>query len=298
MSVRVTIIGSGSPHPDRDAGGSSIAITVDDRHYLFDCGHGATTRLVQAGISPPTINTVFFTHLHYDHCVDFPMFVLSSWLGDRSEPLSVLGPGGTKDFCKHLFVGGAFDQDIKARSQFGRRQENFFAVEPEVTEYEPGEIFEDDLIKVTAVPVYHVDSEIMPCHGMRIDTADRSIVISGDTRPCEEITELSRGVDLLIHESAMDEEAMTHRRETKVGVVAHTPAIELGELAAKAGVKQLIAIHQGGKETSNPVLLDLMRHHFPNMLIGPGYFDRTIDRIRQNYDGPVRVAQDLMRIDL
>ena len=298
MSVRVTIIGSGSPHPDRDAGGSSVAVTVDGCNYLFDCGHGATTRLVDSGISPASINTVFFTHLHYDHCVDFPMFVLSSWLGDRSERLKVIGPRGTKKFCENLFVGGAFDQDIKARSQFGRRQENFFAVEPEVTEYEPGEIYKDDLITVTAVQVYHVDSEIMPCHGMRIDTATRSLVISGDTRPCDEITQLSRGVDLLIHESAMDEEAMKHRQDSKVGVVAHTPAIELGQLAEKAGVKQLVAIHQGGKETTNPVLLKLMKHHFPDMLIGLGYFDRTIERIRENYDGPVRVAQDGMRIDL
>ena len=54
----------------------------------------------------------------------------------------------------------------------------------------------------------------------------------------------------------------------------------------------------GGKETTNPVLHEIGKHHAPKGSIGPGYFDRTIRRIRENYAGPVRVAQDLMRIDL
>ena len=298
MTARIIILGSGSPHPDRDAGGTSLVLTVSERHYLFDCGHGATQRLVEAGIGPATINNVFLTHLHYDHVVDFPLFVLSSWLADRSEQLNVCGPSGTQHMVDHLFVGGAFDQDIRARGQFARRQENFFAVEPTVVEYEAGEIFQDDLIKVTAVPVHHVDAEIMPCFGMRIDTPGRSIVISGDTSPCEAIVELSQGVDLLIHESAMDEETMAHRQKTKVGIVAHTPAGEVGKIAARAGVKNLVVIHQGGKETTNPLLLQMTQNHIPGALVGPGYFDRTISRIREHYDGPVRVAQDLMRIDL
>ena len=296
--MHVTILGSGSPHPDPEAGGSAILITVAGRHYLVDCGHGATQRMVAAGVNPASVGHVFLSHLHYDHVIDLPLFALSSWLVDRAEPLRIFGPAGTADFVGHLFVGGAFDADIRARSQFGRRKENFCAVEPEVTEFMAGTIFEDGRLKVTAVPVKHVDDDIMLCFGMRFDSAEGSVVFSSDTAPTEAIVELAGGVDLLIHECAMDEETMAHRLETKVGIVNHTPPGELGKIATRAGVKSVLAIHQGGKETTNPILLEMTRHHIADGQTGPGYFARTVERIREHYDGPVQVARDLMRIDL
>lgn len=296
--MRVIILGSGGPQPDPEAGGSSILLTVDDTNYLIDCGQGATHSLVRAGVSPASINQLFISHLHYDHCIDVPFFVLSSWLGDRAEPLTVYGPRGTQDFVSHLFVGGAFDQDIRARAEYGRRKENYFAVQPEAVEFGAGQIYEDERLSVSAVPVDHVSDEVMPCFGMRFDANGKSVVFSSDTAPNENVIKLSQGVDLLIHECAMDETIIAHREKTKVGIVKHTTPSALGKLAARAEVKSLIAIHQGGKETTNPVLHEIGKHHAPKGSIGPGYFDRTIRSIRENYDGPVRVARDLMRIDL
>ncbi len=301
--IRVIILGSGGPQPDPDAGGSSILLTIDDTNYLIDCGPGATHSMVRAGISPASINRLFISHLHYDHCLDLPFFVLSSWIGNRDEALKVFGPVGTKDFVGHLFLGGAFDADIKARSQYGRRKDNLFAVQPEVTEFGDGPFYEDERLKVRAVPVDHVPPEIMGCFGMRFDitTADgtpKSMVFSSDTAPLESVAELSTNVDLLIHECAVTDAIKEHRTATATAIVHHTTPKQLGELAAKAGVKSLIAIHQGGKETTNPVMLDMTRNHAPKGALGPGYFDRTIQGIRESYDGPVRVARDLMRVDL
>ena len=56
--------------PDPERHHSSILITVRDRHYLFDCGHGATRQLVRAGIDPVGVDVVFLSHLHYDHIAD------------------------------------------------------------------------------------------------------------------------------------------------------------------------------------------------------------------------------------
>jgi ribonuclease Z len=123
-------------------------------------------------------------------------------------------------------------------------------------------------------------------------------VFSSDTAPCEDIVALSGNADLLIHECAMDDETIAHRKKTKVGIVNHTTPGALGEIAERAKVKSLVAIHQGGKESTNRVLTRMMRHHMPDARCGPGYFDRTIEGIRRHYDGPLRVARDLMRIDL
>ena len=50
--------------------------------------------------------------------------------------------------------------------------------------------------KITAIPVLHGNWK--EAYGYRIDTPDRSIVISGDTRPCEALIKASMGVDILI----------------------------------------------------------------------------------------------------
>ena len=275
-----------------------MLLSVEGHHYLIDCGHGATQSLVRAGIDPAEINHVFLSHLHYDHVIDLPLFVLSSWIAERTRPLNIFGPKGTKAFAGHLFIGGAFDADIRARGQYARRQDNLFAVQPNLVEFGAGEVFTDERLTVTAAPSTHVEKEIMPCFGLRFDGPDKSVVFSSDTAPSEEITALAQGADLLIHECAMDDETIAHRKKTKVGIVNHTTPGALGEIARRAKVKSLVAIHQGGKESTNQVLGRMMRHHLPDAGCGPGYFDRTIKGIRRNYDGPVRVAQDLMRIDL
>ena len=296
--MRVIILGSGGPHPDPQAGGSAMLLSTEGHHYLIDCGHGATQRLVEAGIAPASINHVFLSHIHYDHVIDLPLFVLSSWIAERTEPLNIFGPKGTKEMAGHLFIGGAFDGDIRARSQFARRQDNLFAVKPTVTEFGRGTVFENERLKVTAAPSAHVAEDIMPCFGLRFEAGGKSMVFSSDTAPCDEIRALAQDVDLLIHECAMDDATIAHRKKTKVGIVNHTPPQALGEIAAGARVKSLVAIHQGGKESTNPVLGAMMRHYLPDSHCGPGYFVQTIEGIRKHYDGPVRVAQDLMRIDI
>ena len=160
--MKLTLLGTGCPSIDYKRCGASNLVSTKKTKILIDCGSGVTQRLNQSKNSSADIDALLLTHLHTDHVIDLYQLIISSWHSDRTSQWKIYGPRGTKKFCENLFVGGAFDQDIKARSQLGRRQENFFAVEPEVTEYEPGEIYKDDLITVTAVQVYHVDSEIMP----------------------------------------------------------------------------------------------------------------------------------------
>ena len=62
--------------PDPDRGHEAILITVHDRHYLFDCGHGATLQIIRSNVNPATVNTLFFSHLHFDHIADFPFFMI------------------------------------------------------------------------------------------------------------------------------------------------------------------------------------------------------------------------------
>ncbi len=296
--MRVTILGTGAAAPDPDRGGSGIVLTVRGRHYLFDCGANATRSMIGSHIDPTQVGTVFLSHLHYDHIVDFPYFLLTSWICDRKTAPVVVGPEGTQNFVDHLFADGAFAKDIEARAQYPRRQ-NTEVLVPDVRQCEPGPVFEDDLVKVTACHVEHIPREISPCFGLRMDTVDgESVSFSGDTAPCDRFIELSKDVDLMIHECTFPESAIAFRRKVNVGTWAHTSPGDLGEIAKKANAKRLVATHFGSFDTSNPVVKSIMSVHMPAEIIGPALLDEVAADIRRSYQGDLRLAHDNMRIDL
>ena len=86
--MRITMLGTSAAAPDPDRGGSAILLTVRGRHYLFDCGANATRSMIKSNINPVDVNTVFLSHLHYDHIVDFPYFLLTTWICDRESTSS------------------------------------------------------------------------------------------------------------------------------------------------------------------------------------------------------------------
>ncbi len=297
--MRVIMLGTGAAPADPERGGSAMVITHKDRHYMFDCGPGATRRLLEAHLNPASIDTVFLSHLHYDHIADFPYFMLSSWIWDRANAPVVVGPPGTGNFISHLFEDGAFAKDIEARTQYPKRQANLHVLRPDVRECEPGLVFEDDLVRVTACYVEHIPLEVSPCFGLRMDTKDgKSIAFSGDTAPCEAFIEMATGVDLLVHECTFPESAIEFRKTAAVGTWSHTSPTELGKIAERTGAKQLLATHFGSFDTTNPVIIEAQAIHMPKDIIGPHLMDEVAADIRKNYAGPLRLAHDLMRIDV
>jgi len=46
---------------------------------LFDHGPGAYHRLMETGVAVTDVSHVFFTHLHYDHCLDYARLLLTRW---------------------------------------------------------------------------------------------------------------------------------------------------------------------------------------------------------------------------
>jgi ribonuclease Z len=297
--MRVIMLGTGAALADPDRHHSSILITVDGRHYLFDCGHGATRQLVRAGIDPAEVNTIFLSHLHFDHIADFPYFMLSTWIFGRQNAPVVIGPPETAAFVGHLFAEGAFAKDIEARAQYPQRQANLDVLKPDVRECRPGLVYEDDRVRISACYVEHIPREISPCFALRLDTADgRSLVFSGDTAPCEALIELARDCDLLIHECTFPQQAIDFRSKAGIGTWAHTSPLDLGRIAIAARVKSLVATHFGHFDTTNSVLRRHLAKHMPIDLVGPQFMEEVVSDIRRTYRGPLRIAHDLMRIDV
>ena len=276
----VVMLGTGMPRPDPDCFGPATAVVHDGRVFLFDAGAGVMRRMAAAGLSIRGPEAVFITHLHSDHTLGYPDLILTTWVMGRRTPLQAYGPVGLKKMTKHILA--AWDEDIHVRIDGLERQTTkgykVAVHEFDVSDGSGGVVYDEDGVRITAIPVIHGNWK-QAC-GYRIDTPDRSIVISGDTVPTTSILEASRGVDVLVHEVYPQSQVAP---EIRIGGEAwpsymrefHTSDIELGMLAADAKPKLLVLHH-------------IVRHIEDD--------DELLESIRAaGFEGDVVVAKDLDR---
>ena len=118
QTIKVTLLGTGSPKPSIERFGPGTLIEAGGQNFLFDCGRGAAQRIWQLNIPLGQVNRLFLTHLHSDHTVGIPDLWLTGWIpaayGRRYSPLQVWGPTGTKEMMAGLEK--AYAWDIKTRS--------------------------------------------------------------------------------------------------------------------------------------------------------------------------------------
>jgi ribonuclease Z len=192
--MRVTLLGTGTPFLNAERFGSAILVEVAGKRFLFDCGRGVVIRLTQAGVSPKDIDCLFLTHLHSDHVVGIPDLWLTGWFLGRTKPLPIWGPPGSRSMAEHLFQAFGFDITIRQAPPDPLPAKG---VEINPKEIEQGEIYNDDSTRVSAFLVDH--GTVKPAFGYRIDSAGHSVVISGDTKFCQNLVDFARGADCLIH---------------------------------------------------------------------------------------------------
>ena len=192
--MKVTLLGTGTPFPNAERFGSAILVEGAGTKLLFDCGRGVVIRLTEAGVSPKEIDGLFLTHLHSDHIVGIPDLWLSGWFLGRSKPLPIWGPQGTSSMAKHLAQAFAFDTRIR---QAAPDPLPAAGVEVDPKEVAQGEIYNDGSTRVSAFLVDH--GAVKPAFGYRVDSAGHSVVISGDTKFCQNLVDFAKGTDCLIH---------------------------------------------------------------------------------------------------
>jgi len=275
--TRIVLLGTGTPRPDPKRSGPATAIVVNGTAYLVDAGPGVVRRAQAAvdngikGLAVASLQTAFITHLHSDHTVGLPDLIFTSWVQGRHVPLQLYGPPGISEMAKHILLAWQADIDIRTK---GLERRDGTGATVEAHDVKPGRIYQDANLAVTAFPVRHGD---VPAYGYRFDTADRSVVITGDTSPSPEVIDNCRKCDVLIHEAYAED----YRPADMPGWIAyrakhHTTTTQLGELAAKAQPGLLIVYHRGigpaGREISDR---------------------RYLDEIGRTFKGRVVIGQDL-----
>lgn len=291
----VTLLGtSGGPVPVRDRAMTAQTVEVGGAAYLVDCGAGALRRLVEAGVPLADLRALLVTHLHADHVADYFATIAAGKPfargGGFAQPLRVIGPTGMRDL--HEGVLGAFARAVETQyraSGLGPGLRELVEVR-EITSpgegAEPFEVYADAHVRVTAVLADH--PPIAPCFAFRFDTAGGSVVFSGDGVPSPRVARLAEGADLLVHE-AMHAQAMLDHGAPKRFVAmlrrSHTDVTQVGALAREARVRRLVLSHLIPlvPGSSDPPPLDA---------------EAWLAPVRADYDGPVELGEDLMRIAL
>jgi ribonuclease Z len=248
--MKVTLLGTGSPVPMLNRASSGYLVEFGDEMLVFDHGGGAHENFLRAGKNVVDLNTVFFSHTHSDHCLDYARLVHSRWdqgAGQLPE-LKVYGPAYMQRMTDLLFGDhGVFHNDLDGRINSIPSQRVFLnrggtlprrRPEPEITALYDGLVIETDKWKVTAREVIHQPGYIEP-YAFRLETDEGTLVYSGDTGPCEAIEELSQGADMLIHMCYFVSGSFMKPGQ-KLTSSGH---LEAAHTAAKAGVKTLVATH-------------------------------------------------------
>lgn len=280
-SSRLILLGTaGGPTPKPNRAAPAQVIAVDDTLYVIDCGNGVARQMVLAGLKLGSIRGVFITHHHSDHNADYGNLLLLSWGSNLTTRVDAHGPPPLAEMTKHFLALNEYDIRTRIADE-GRPP-----LEPLIRPHEltnGGEVMEDVNIRVTSALVEH--PPVAPAFAYRFDCPDRSIVISGDTRPSRGLVELARGADVLVHEVmhvpsidaliARETNAKTLREHL---LASHTTTEQVGRLATEAEVKTLVLSHfvPGG----HPFLTDEMWY----------------DAVRPYFSGNLIVGRDLLEI--
>ena len=267
-STVVVLLGTGMPRPDPAASGPATAVVVGSRVFLVDAGPGVERRLAAAHLGIDGVTGLFITHLHSDHTVGYPDLIFTSWVMGRHAPLQAYGPRGLAAMTSHIIA--AWAQDIRIRTEgLEHLPANGYRVQ--VHEISPGVVYDSGGVRVTAFAVQH--GSWREALGYRFDTPGRSVVVSGDTRPSEDLVRAAAGADVLVHElyPAVAPYLNPYMRSF------HTSDQELGALAARIQppIKLLVLTHIVRRDQTDSSLVADVR--------------------RGGYAGAVAVGHDLER---
>ena len=295
MDLDVVFLGTAGSTPTARRAPAATLIRRGGDRILLDCGEGTQRQLLRSRIGLVDLDVVLFSHYHADHVLGLPGLLKTYDLRGREQGLELYGPSGLGDLltvfapilgrlgfplhARELGIGDEVPGDGYRLIAHGVDHRGP-AVAWELSEDErPGQ-FDVDEARRLGVPKGPAFGELQ--RGMSVTAADgstiapgavvgparrgRTLVFSGDTRPCASVRRAALGADLLVHEASFSSEDRARALETR-----HSTAAEAAELAFASEVKMLALTHLGSRSTPR-MIKDEARAVFANTVV-PRDFD-------------------------
>ena len=295
MSISLTILGCHSATPRTFAYPTSQFLSINNEHFLIDCGEGTQVQLRKHKVKFSKISRIFISHLHGDHYFGLVGLISTFSLYQRQTELHIYGPKGIKEITElQLKLGKSFLSYDLVFHELGSKKSEL--------------IFESDKVSVFTIPLNH--RVYTNCYlfkekiGERklnmaavgkikdIDTCDyqnlkngkdfilengtviknekltsnppppKSYAFCSDTSFYPKIVPLIKDVDLLYHESTFLESDAKLATKTK-----HSTASEASTIAQQAQVNQLILGHFSSRYTDESLFLKEALNQFENVVL-------------------------------
>jgi ribonuclease Z len=284
-TTTVTLTGTGVPHPSPGRAGPGVLVRHGETALQFDAGRGTMLRLTEAGTAAHQLDALFITHVHSDHLVDLADVVMTRWIQGTlhpAGPLPIVAPDGECiRFARHMLDPFVDDIALRLEHLDGRAPE--LDIRPFALPASPVEVWRstDGSVIVEAVGVHH--EPVREAVAYRVRTPAGVVVISGDTRVCDEVLDVAVGADVLVHEAC--------RTSAMAPLIAGTPfetifdyhadTVALGRMAEAAEVRHLVLTHLVPPPTD------------------PAGEQAFADDVREGgYTGPLTVGHDLFTVEL
>lgn len=294
MSLTVRLLGTSASRPTIERNVSSLAIHREGETLMFDCGEGTQRQMMRYGISF-ALEDIFFTHMHADHLLGVVGLIRTMALQGRTERLRLWGPRGAARVLKRAeslgFERSTFPVEVEEIEASQRIARSGYAIVPfpvdhrgavslgyALVEEDRKGRFNPDLARELGIPEGPLWGQIHRGKAVTLDDGrviessvlvgpqrpGRTVVITGDTRPCAATIDAARNADLLVHESTFGDEEAERASET-----GHSTAREAAQVAREAGVRRLLLTHFSARYSRDAVELEReAKSVFAETLIG------------------------------
>ncbi len=263
----VTFLGTGAACPTVERNVSGLALMREGEMMLFDCGEGTQRQMMRYGVGF-SFSEIFFSHYHSDHMLGVIGLFRTMGLLDRKDGVTLYGPKGAQRILAGALSVGLertkFPVEIVEVKPGDRLKRKEYEIQVFATDHRVDTVgyalvekdrlgrFEPELATSMGIPEGPLWGQLH--RGIRVTLPDgreigpeglvgparpgRTLVYSGDTRPCPGLRDAAQGADLLIHEATFGAEEAARAVET-----GHSTAGEAAVLARDAGVRRLVLTH-------------------------------------------------------
>ena len=186
--MKITFLGTSHGIAEAGAFCSSAVLTTGGKHYVIDAGAPIMTLLQNHGMSFGDVGGIFITHSHSDHIMGLVEFTqqIEGFPHFKGVRIPVYVPDAWRYKKMSVFL---FDKEGLPDHRVIYRV------------YEPGVIFEDENITITAIPNQHTDCS----RSFLVEAEGKAVLFTGDLKhdiPDYPTVATERDLDLIVTEGA------------------------------------------------------------------------------------------------
>ncbi|MBC8391402.1 MAG: MBL fold metallo-hydrolase [Deltaproteobacteria bacterium] len=263
---KLLTMGTGDPAANTYRFGPAMALIVNDYPYFIDCGEGWFRALNRSAITQKGVDLIkvfdlnnlkylFLTHLHEDHTVGIPSFILSPYKYGSATDKVIFGPSGTEDLVDCILLGWQVDRQTGTQGPTHASPAGSSAAVGEIdpdNEF-PGPFFEDDNVKVEAFRTYQAHGSLKYTYAYRFTTKPdgRIIAFGGDGHYTKGLVEAAKDADILVMEGCTWKNLKyapwggktLAEKEKNIGALHMFPK-DMKRVQEESGVKAIVMVHE------------------------------------------------------